>query len=416
MMLALTIIGVSCFTLLVLIYLNAARKLPFGPLSLPSVMALTSIIYFYLMPIVALESGQDEFYGLVLSTLVPIHTAAILYAIGAAFAFRQFSASLRVDPSAFRGDERRINSVVFWSLVALAVIGVFAQVALGKFNLFHQDDYVIKDSVSGLAFLNLSYSLMIPLVLVFLIRKNFSASSLFMLLIVLLVFLTIGFRFRIVILLCGAVSSFILIRKIKLGGFRAALGVASMLILVNFIGSIRNYSRGINFANIEGHALSDYIFMFGGEIGPVFTLSHIASTPPDELIFFDPWIVAFTRLIPTFIWPEKPFPEYLLLYSAGFPDPMAILSGVAAPQHVELLLQFGWLGLPFLAFLYFWVAGHTVYRLRRLSREARIAGCAIVPTLFGFYMQQRGYFFQFLLEYIFTILPLFLLHFRARRK
>jgi hypothetical protein len=411
---ALTVVGVSGFTLLVLIYLQAGRNLPFGVLSLPSVMALTSIIYFYLMPLIAIANNQ-EFYGLVLDTLEPIHAAAILYTIGAALAFRVFSVSLRSDPSEHRSDERKLNSVLFWGLVTLAIIGMLTQVALGQFNLLNRDDYVIDASFGTLAFLNLSYSLMIPLTLVILIRKNFNYLSLLLLVSVLFVFLTIGFRFRIVILLCGAVSSFCLIRKIKLGFFRTALGITLMLIFSNLIALSRSYFQGIDLSLISDFNFQDLIFRFEGEIGPVFTLSHIASSPLDKLILFDPWIVGFSRLIPSFLFPDKPFPEYLLLYSAGFPVPGAELAGIAAPQQAELLLQFGWIGLPFLAFLYFSIAGYTVYRLQYLSREARIAGCALVPMLFGFYMQQRGYFFSLLCEYLFTIMPLFLLYYRPGR-
>ncbi len=413
---ALTVVGVSGFILLVLIYFKGGRKLPFGYLSLPSIMAITSIIYFYVMPLFAIANNQ-EFLGLVMDKLEPIHAAAILYTIGAALAFRVFSVSLHSDPSEHRSDEKRLNSAVFWGLLALAIIGMSTQVALGGFNLLHRNDYVLDFSRTGnLAFLNLSYSLMIPLTLVILIRKNFKSWSLFLLVMVLLVFLTIGFRFRIVILLCAAVSSFCLIHKIKLGFFRTALGLILMLSFLNLIGLTRSYMRGIDLSLISDLKFSDLVFKFGGEIGPIYTMSHIASNPPDKLILFDPWIVGFSRLIPNYLWPEKPFPEYLFLYSAGFPVPGSESSGVAAPQQAELLLQFGWIGLPFLAFLYFCIAGYTDKRLQHLSREARIAGCAIVPAFFGFYMQQRGYFFQLLCEYLFTIMPLFLLYYRPARE
>jgi hypothetical protein len=412
---ALTVVGVSGITLLVLIFLKVGRKLPFGVLSLPSIMALTSITYFYLMPLVLIANNQNNFFGIELTTLEPIHAAAMLYSIGAALAFRVFSVYLRSDPSEHRSDERKLNPIVFWVLFALAIIGMSTQVALGQFNLTNRDDYLIDFSVGNLAFLSLSYSLMIPLTLVILIRKNFNLLSLLLLVMVLFVFLTLGSRFRIVILLCGAASSFILIRKIKLGFFRTALGIMLMLSFINLVGLTRNYYRGIDLSAISDVNFLESMFMFEGEAGMVFTLSHIASSPPDKLILFDPWIVGISRLIPSFLLEEKPFPEYLFLYPAGFLDSAAMESGVSAPQHAELLLQFGWIGLPFLAFCYFCIAGYTVNRLQHLGREARIAGCAIVPTLFGFYMQQRGYFFQLLCEYIFTIMPLFLLYYQTGR-
>lgn len=89
---------------------------------------------------------------------------------------------------------------------------------------------------------------------------------------------------------------------------------------------------------------------------------------------------------------------------------------MAAPQHVEMLLQFGWMGLPFLAFFYFSLAIFLLTRLSRMGREVRIAAWALVPIFFGFYMPTRGYFFQVLTDGIFTFGPLFLLHLFQQQK
>lgn len=411
MHLCLTLVGVSGFTLLAVICLTGARRLPFGILSLPSIMALTSIIYFYWMPVIALRTHKNTLYGSELTTLEPTHMAVLLYAIGAALAFRSFSADFRSDPSSLREQDSPLSPVVLSYLFALAIIGMIIQVTLGHFNLFYQSDFVIDvSSPHNFGFLSLSYSLMIPLTVVIMIRTDFSISSWLLFGAVLFVFLTVGFRFRLVIIICATVSSFCLVREIKLGFFRTTLGVIFMLSLVNLIGMSRNYYGGLDFSSMADANLFDLVFGSGGEIGLVFTLSHIASSRLDNLIFFDPWIIGFSRLIPSFLY-DKPFPQYLFLYSAGFPDPRAVSSGVAAPQQAEFLLQFGWFGLPVLSCFYFCIASYTVRRLQHLSREARITGCAIVPSLFGFYMQQRGYFFQFLCEYLFMIVPLFLLHY-----
>jgi hypothetical protein len=89
-------------------------------------------------------------------------------------------------------------------------------------------------------------------------------------------------------------------------------------------------------------------------------------------------------------------------------------AGVAAPQHVEMLLQFGWFGMVPLAFLYFSIAALLIYKLSRLGREARIAGCSMAPAFFGFYMQTRGYFFQVFADALFIFGPLFAMHIASR--
>lgn len=85
-------------------------------------------------------------------------------------------------------------------------------------------------------------------------------------------------------------------------------------------------------------------------------------------------------------------------------------AGIAATQHVEMLLQWGWLGLGPLSFLYFCIACLLLSRLHKLDRTVRIAGYSLVPAYFGFYMQTRGYFFQIFADAIFMLAPLYLLN------
>ena len=47
---------------------------------------------------------------------------------------------------------------------------------------------------------------------------------------------------------------------------------------------------------------------FSGEAGIVYTLGYIADHPLPNLVMFEPWTVGFARLIPSFIWTDKPTP------------------------------------------------------------------------------------------------------------
>jgi len=99
---------------------------------------------------------------------------------------------------------------------------------------------------------------------------------------------------------------------------------------------------------------------------------------------------------------------------SGTTLPGAEYAGIAAPQHVEILVQMGWWGLFPLAFLYFSLAGWLVKSLAHRGYEARLAGCATVPPFFGYYMQTRGYFFATLADGLFMFVPLFLLNLNMR--
>jgi hypothetical protein len=305
---------------------------------------------------------------------------------------------------------------VAWLLAAVATAGVLVLVALGRLQFFAADEAQPNNvgEDEGFAFLTLSISMLIPLVLIMLLRTRFHIYGLFVLAGVFLVILTTGFRFRIIILASAVVISYMLVRRIRIRVSYVALGSCLALIVVNAIGYSRTYGRGIDLSRLDGLTWVDLLHAFGGEIGPVFALAHIVESPPPDLIYFEPWTVGIARLVPSFLWSDKPYPSYLIDYVSGFGEIYQRTAGVAAPQHAEALLQFGWFGLPVLAFLYFAFACKVVERLQWLGLEARIAGCAMAPAVFGFYMQQRGYFFQFLCEFLFMFGPLFLVHFRTK--
>jgi hypothetical protein len=260
-----------------------------------------------------------------------------------------------------------------------------------------------------LAFITQAYNMMVPLTLILLLRDNFKWRSLIVLAFVLVVFLQVGFRFRILIMLSGVATSFLLVRHIKIRISFAIAGCAAALFLVNLLGQIRRYGEGIDLSRLEDVSIGDF-GSFAGEFGIVFVTAYIAANPLPDLALFEPWTVAIARLVPSFIWNDKPTADYMRHFISGATAEGADKAGVAAPQQVEMLLQFGWLGVPFLAFLYFSIAVWLISRFHKLGREARIAGCALAPAYFGYYMQTRGYFFQIFADAIFMIGPLFLVH------
>jgi hypothetical protein len=406
-----TPVGLFTFMSLLLTFIVGARMLPLGALSLPCMTAITSLIYFYLMPAISVANGIDEFLGMNLKSLGWAHWAIFLYIAGAATAFFVQADVLLADPSVPRKAEPEMNRVAVGILWALAVVGVIAQIARGKLNLTGSEEYSFDaDAMGELAFITEAYNMLVPLTLIFLIRDKFNWRSLLVLTLVLVVFVQIGFRYRILIMLCAGATSFLLVRHIKIRtSFVIAGGVATVF-LANLLGQIRRYGQGIDVSSLQDASIGDFFSSFPGEFGTVFVIAYIAANPLPDLAMFEPWTVAIARLVPSFIWPNKPTADYTRYFISGLTAEGADKAGVAAPQQVEMLLQFGWFGVPFLAFLYFSIAVWLISRFHKLGRDARIAGCALAPAYFGFYMQTRGYFFQIFVDAIFMFGPLFLVH------
>lgn len=403
-------IGLLTLVPLVLIFFGCARRLPLGALSLPCMMVLTSFIYFYLMPVFARAAGDTGFFGMYLDSLGWAHFAVLLYVLGALVAFLVHWRVLSVHPGAPRRNERQIAKPVFYALWGVVAAGVAFQILSGKLNLTGAGNYQFAtDRIREFAFVTQAYNMMVPLTLILLIRNNFKLWSLVFAAVVVVVFLQIGFRFRVMIFLTAAVVSFAIARNIKIRVAYALGGAVVALYLANLIGSLRRYGRGLDLSQVDQVAQIGPFTSFGGEIGIVYVLAYTAENPLPNLAMFEPWLVGVARLVPSFLWPDKPTAGYMRHFIAGA-QTNAEGAGVAASQHVEMLLQFGWISLPILAFFYFTIATSLIGRLHRLGREARIAGCAIVPAFFGFYMQTRGYFFQIFADSLFFFGPLFLVH------
>ena len=397
---------------LIFIFSASAKSSPYGSVSLPCMTMLTSFIYFYLMPILTLAGGDEGFLGIFITSLEKTHFAAALYVVGAGVAFLANWRALAVDPSVPRERDREVSNFIFGFFWFIALIGIVVQMATGRLNLAGAEDYELIDAqgIAQFAFLSQTYNFMVPLTLVALIRERFSSRSLLFLMVVLAIFLQAGFRFRIMIMLAAIVTAYALMHRKKIGLLLTSAGVVVALVLVNVIGAIRRYGAGVNLDNLNNIQSDSLLSSFGGEFGIVYVLNYTAENPLPEFITYEPWLVGFARLIPSFIWSDKPNAEYLRNFVAGTTVANADKAGVAAPQHVEMLYQFGWIGLPILAFLYFGLACLLIDRLLKTGRDTRIAGCTLVPAYFGFYMQTRGYFFQVFADGLFMFGPLFLLN------
>ena len=409
MSLVISVFGIATLLFLTLAYFVSVRSFTLGAMSLPAMLLMTSFIYFYMMPLLSFADGPAAFLGMNIQSLEWPHLAVGLYALGAIAACLAARNSLVADPAQSRAGDGPLRMRLFWALLGAVALATLAQMLLGRLNVLSKEDYNWTDDVSDLAFINLFFTMMVPLAIVYLVRDDFGQRSLILLATVCFVLLMTGFRYRLVFVAFAVVVSFVLVRGRKVRTLYVVIGTLVGLLGSNIISNSRTYGAGIDVSRLEGIGLIEVLQSFGGEIGPLFTFSYITENPLPPYILAEPWVIAVARLVPSFIWSSKPYPDYLYVALEGFPID-ARAAGVAFPQHVEMLLQFGWAGLPVLAFLYFSFAIFLLRKLSQLGREVRVASWALVPIFFGFYMPTRGYFFQILADGLFTFGPLFLLH------
>ena len=213
---------------LVAMFVISVLASPLGSLSLPCMTMITSVFYFYIMPTFILIDGDYGFFGIYLTDLRAMHTAVLVYCLGAIAAFAMNWRVLNANPAASYPWDKKFNVPLYIVLWGMAVAGVIAQYVLGKLNITGNAEYrFASDNVLQNAFVTQALNLLIPLTAVQLIRDRFSPRSLLLFAAVLLVLLQAGFRFRIVILLATAAAVFAQQRGIKIGMVRGFFGICA---------------------------------------------------------------------------------------------------------------------------------------------------------------------------------------------
>ena len=235
--------------LLWLSFFGYAKWLPLEAFSLPCIMILTSIVYFYVVPLGVLIEGETGYFGMYLSDLTWAHFAVLLYALGAVAAFAFQWPFLTENPAAPRPTERPIVMLIFYVLWGVAWGAVIALFLMGRINLTADENFQMGEGNEFL-FLNEAFNMMIPLSLMLLIRNNFSWRSLAVLLFVIFVFLQAGFRFRVILTLAGVVTAFAVHRRIRLRITYMLAGGTVAVMLSNLLGMVRRYGQGIDYNNL----------------------------------------------------------------------------------------------------------------------------------------------------------------------
>ena len=159
------------------------------------------------------------------------------------------------------------------ALAVAALAATAAQIALGKLNIQSSEVYqwTDTDSVGDLAFINLFFTMMVPLSIVYLVRDNFGPKSLAVLVAVCFVLLMTGFRYRLVFMAFSVTATFLLMREIKVRTAFVLAGTLVALLGSNVIGNTRKYGAGVDLGKIQDLTPIEILQSFGGEVGPLFS-------------------------------------------------------------------------------------------------------------------------------------------------
>jgi hypothetical protein len=303
--------------------------------------------------------------------------------------------------------------MVLWARVARRSLGFFF--LPGVFGALGSGDQGV-----DVSYLFLAIEWFIPALAVLMVsnglRRRFALPAFFGF--VGIVYVSIGFRFRVVVMLLMVGMLFYMRRgtRPKLSVLAASATVG--FLFVGWLGWVRSYFRSgggtgsldFSFSRLVSSALSDArIFE---------TFAAVLRTIPDFAPYagLRPLVYPFILPVPRLLWPDKPPPTWIKDIGAALGTPESETLGAMVPHFGEYYIAFGWPGLVVGSFL-FGMAVKALWRWYQADptnpwRQALYA----LHTAFLFQVVIRGYLAQIVQEWCFIILPAIVIIKLARRR
>jgi len=231
------------------------------------------------------------------------------------------------------------------------------------------------------------------------------------------IFTTLGFRYRIVLLLCSLAIIYYMVKQKRPNLAVLALGLVGLIAVMGVINMTRRYGAGLNVKTLQT-TTTENAYQSGLQEASIFQTSGAmidyvpARHPYAE---FQPIISTLLFPIPSRILPEKNSAQYLFealdaIYGK------TISKGAAVMAYGEYYLAFGWIGI---------VVGCAItgWYLRKLwnwflaNSNSPFAIVVYAVTISFLYMVlSRGYLPQVTMLFFFTVFPIYAALRMARNK
>ena len=416
-----------CFTIITILLAvplvigSVTRRMdPFDP---TTIIAASYFLYFVYAPIRNLIGGQYYFFGKLIMPLLPrgflylafgiVGMWAGYYATGMA---RRAANSVPAPPEAHQG-----VVLYAWIIAGVALISFNAYVHLAGLSwvrlltlgqLKTAPSAIQEFTTSGRsAFSNYLYSTLDWLTSALMLLYAFSHRGrkwlLAAFIAVFLVYTTIGFRFRVVILVLAPVIYHYLSIRRRPGVLRMAAVAVGMMLLIGAIGQSRSSFRAGTNVEASSFSVASSSETFANDLDLYQGYLAIVDDFPRDHSYL--WGSSFAYLliqpIPRGLWPDKPeAPVGTIVDVILGPD--ALDAGIAFPNVGEFYANFGAAGL----FACMWAFGFLARVLYEYLNQhedndwARIIYAVTIPFLVQ--VISRGYFVQIFQEAAFLLLPL----------
>jgi hypothetical protein len=244
-------------------------------------------------------------------------------------------------------------------------------------------------------------------------RRSFLGWS-FWLLIALAIYTSLGFRWRIIVLVLSLILLWFFARARRPSLVVLSITLISLLLFAAFVEQTRTYGKGLSLSKASGLSASTLIES-GSQEGSVFLISGalIASSPSSTpFVGLQPIISTILFPIPSAIWRDKDSYMYLFRSISNLFRSPAYAIGQAVLNYSEYYLMFGWPSLVLMGLLSGFLL-RCLWNWFTARRHEVLAQVAYICTCSLLYMWiSRGYLPQFILTLAFGSFPLFLYYYR----
>lgn len=440
-----SILALSIVVLTCIIVLPVAVKGVLGSLTLfepITVLTVGFLLYFVLGPLIGLVTDDTAFLG---RDFRPEYVRAF-WGVAASSALMWIGYALHVGRRVGTWAARKMSSVSTgiesdhkrlymvhcgWTLMVGGALGILLSQAISRGNvsavllpgvLSARDPTLTPTADPSLNYLFLMMEWFIPGYLLLTaagaIRRRWVAMVLA--LSILVVYVSIGFRFRIVIFLVAAATVRYAGRPLRRTIPALLVGAVAVLALIGYVGASRSFYRT---GGTYGSPTPDSAAVVEGTRGDsrIFDFyAAVLDSVPERIGFagIEPLVAVLVLPIPRGVWAEKPYPEYLGKVGQSVGTPAAPYAGAAVPNFGEYYIAAGWLGVA-VGMSLFGIGARALWAYRKATLRDPLALVVFACSL-PFLMQTvtRGYTAQIVQEWFFIVFPAVLVsvHWNRRLK
>lgn len=231
------------------------------------------------------------------------------------------------------------------------------------------------------------------------------------------IYTTLGFRYRLALLLSGMMILWFLARGRQPSSWVVIPSIIGLIAMAGFIGLTRSYGQGLDLTALEGLGFWEIMMAGFGESGIFLTSGAVMTLVPSSIPYagLTPLINTLLFPIPAALLPTKDSADYLVNAIAGVYGSELHGQGAAFLNYAEYFLMGGWPTLIAGYLLLGWLCRRLWLWFIWRQQEPIAQVTYVCAVVYLYVVVSRGYLPQVVMLFAFTVLPLFVYYYRIAK-